>query len=157
MAAVLSIVMDFRGKADLQLACDVVTEINARMLRANPRFPSLYGAGIFYERDGVCYARSIPGACERFLTAERGLKEVRSGRMPGLDCDDIAPWRAAELQVRYGLRDARAVPVRSPGVGWHILVTANGRREDPCKVLGMGPDGQGTRKLQLNLALPIAA
>lgn len=151
---VLSIVMPFTNKAALQLACDVTTLIDEHELRSRPRFPLLLEAGVFYERDEVCRTAFVPGSCERFLSATQGLAEVRSGRMPGLDCDDLATWRAAELRIRYGYKKARAVPVRAPGVGWHILVkVGDGRIEDICKVLGMGRDGRGTRVMRPELAV----
>lgn len=137
MPPVLSIVMPFRGKADLQLALDVTTTIDEHQLRNTPRVPLLYSSGVRYARD-ICLAPRVPGACERFLTLLSGLAEFRNGSIPGLDCDDLGPWRAAEMRVRLGLPNARAFPIRSPGIGWHILVDdGNGNIEDPSARLGM--------------------
>lgn len=141
MSPVLSIVMPFRmgaaGKTDLQLALDVATLIAEHELRRSPQLPMLYDVGVRYARD-VCLAAHVPGACERFLSPLQGLREVRSGQIAGLDCDDLGPWRAAECRVRLGDKKARAFPIRSPGIGWHILVRrGDGTIEDPSKRLGM--------------------
>lgn len=94
--------------------------------------PALYDSGLRFRRE-VCRAPGVPGACERFLTAAQALAE----RGAEFDCDDIAPWRAAEL--RLAGEHARAIPVRSPEVGWHIVVRrGDGSMEDPSRVLGMG-------------------
>lgn len=139
MTAVLSIVAPFRSRQDLQLALDVAVTLAVAQLRANPRFPLLYQSGVRYSRD-VCLAPRVPGACERFLTPVSALAESRAGMVPGLDCDDLAIWRAAELRVRFGKARARAVPIRSPGIGWHVLVEhGDGQIEDPSVQLGMNP------------------
>lgn len=110
-------------------AWDIGTELaaltarNARYLRARPLHPALYGAS------GVRYRRE-PGT-ERWL----GVAEVM--RAGAGDCEDLAAWRAAEYRL-LGVR-ARAVVVRSPGVGWHAVVRLpGGAVEDPSRRLGMG-------------------
>lgn len=129
--------MPFRGKTDLQLALDVTTLIDEHQLRSNPGIPRIYSAGVPYARD-VCLAPRVPGACERFLTVLSGLAEYRAGGIPGLDCDDLGPWLAAQMRIRDGLKNARAFPIRSPNVGWHILVNDGlGNIHDPSIVLGM--------------------
>jgi hypothetical protein len=56
------------------------------------------------------------------------------------DCEDLACWRAAELNVKQGIR---AFPtfrwrVRGTGTLYHILVQyPNGQIEDPSRMLGM--------------------
>jgi hypothetical protein len=125
------------GREDLQLALDVSTLIAEHELRRNPGLPMLYKSGVRYAMD-VCLAGHVPGACERFLSPLQGLAEVRSGKIAGLDCDDLGPWRAAECRVRLGDRRARAYPITSPGIGWHILVRrGDGTIEDPSRRLGM--------------------
>lgn len=75
-------------------------------------------------------APDVPGACERFLTALQCLKEKFC------DCDDLAPYLAAEL-ICAG-ENARPYAIRS-STGWHCLVRrADGTIEDPSRVLGMG-------------------
>jgi hypothetical protein len=129
--------MPFRGLQDLQLALDVTTLIDEHELRRNPRIPLLYKSGVRYATD-VCHAPGVPGACERFLSVLQGLREFRSGQVAGLDCDDLGPWRAAELRQRLGDKHARAFPIVSPGIGYHILVRrGDGTVEDPSIKLGM--------------------
>lgn len=129
--------MPFRGKTDLQLALDVTTLIDEHQLRSNPRLPRIYESGVRYARD-ICLAPRVPGACERFLTVLSGLAEYRGGIIPGLDCDDLGPWLAAQMRVRDGLKDAFAYPIPSPNVGWHILVNdGRGNIHDPSVKLGM--------------------
>ena len=133
MAPVLSIVMPYPTRADLDLALKVTTAIDVWQI---PRYklPALYSTGIRFQRD-VCRAPGVPGACERFLTAAQCYQEYRQGSRLGFDCDDLAPWRAAELQLA-GI-NAKAIAMRS-SIGWHIVVELpDGRIEDPSKHLGM--------------------
>lgn len=147
MPPVLSIVAPFRGKPDLDAALEATVRLNELQLRADPSIPLLYSAaarqlGVRYARD-VCLAPQVPGACERFLTIASALMELRSGAIAGLDCDDLASWRCAELRVRFSRSRARAFVIRSPGIGWHVLVDdGRGKIEDPSKTLGMGPNGR---------------
>ena len=130
--------MPFNGQADIDFALEMATAIALRQLKQNPWIPRLYQSGVRWKRD-VCRARDIPGACERFLSPLDVLKEGKRG-----DCDDLAPWRAAERMLHMGDKKARAISVRSPGVGYHVLVRkgprfrSKGEYEDPSKVLGMG-------------------
>jgi len=133
---VLSIVMPFKGKADIDFALQFATMVAVRELLANPSIPLLYRSGVRYQRD-VCKASRVPGACERFLSPLQVLREGKVG-----DCDDLAPWRAAEMILGRGQprpdRKARAIAIPSPGVGWHVLVRrGNGTLADPSKRLGM--------------------
>ena len=125
---VLSIVMPYRGKREIDLALAVTTLIDVWQIREY-RIPPLYSTGVRY-RGERCDAPFVPGACERFLTAAQGIIER------WLDCDDLAPWRAAELIVG-GELTARPYCIPSE-VGWHCLVErADGSIEDPSRVLGM--------------------
>lgn len=132
---VLSITMPFEGQSDITFALSLATAIAIRQLVRFPQIPSLYGSGVRWARD-VCRAPNVPGACERFLSPLDVLKEGRIG-----DCDDLAPWRAAEIILGRGTprdRAARAVAIPAPGVGYHALVKlGNGMMEDPSKRLGM--------------------
>lgn len=140
MRPVLSLVMPFKGRSDLDFALTLATAIALRELKANPWIPKLYKSGVRYQRD-VCRAPNVDGACERFLSPLQLLRE-RVG-----DCDDLAPWRAAE-RILAGDRKARAVAIRSPGIGWHVVVKrGNGTIEDPSRVLGMGKKKKRKRVL----------
>jgi hypothetical protein len=125
---VLSIVMPFDGRDDLRLALAAVTVIDMQQIEKH-RLPKLYKSGVRYRRE-FCLAPEVRETCERFLTALQLLKE-RFG-----DCDDLAPYRAAELILGGDIR-ARAIPVRSE-VGWHCVVRrGDGSIEDPSAKLGM--------------------
>lgn len=110
---------------DLQNAIDAVTLIDRHQLRMG-YVPPIYESGVVYRR-------------EQQLT-HPGLERVQSAEETFLigagDCDDLAPWRAGELQLR-GI-DARALVIRSPGVGYHVVVRMpSGKIEDPSARLGM--------------------
>ena len=127
--------MPFKGERDINFALALATTIALRELRANPHLPKLYKSGVRYRRD-VCKAPGVDGACERFLSPLQLLKE-RFG-----DCDDLAPYLAAQ-RIIEGDSKARAVAIRSPGIGWHVVVKrGDGRKEDPSRVLGMGKKGK---------------
>lgn len=129
-APVLSIVMPFRGQADITFALGLATAIALRQLIQFPRIPKLYNSGCRWERD-ICRT-NVPGACERFLSPLDVLREGRKG-----DCDDFAPWKAAEM-ILEGDRKARAIAIPAPGVGYHAVVKrGNGMIEDPSRRLGM--------------------
>lgn len=126
-APVLSIVMLFQDQEDINVALAATTAIDVHLIRKYG-LPKLYESGVRYRRE-VCLAKHIRETCERFLTAEKLLQE-RFG-----DCDDLAPYRAAEL-ILSGVR-ARARAVPSPA-GWHCIVKLpNGTIEDPSAKLGM--------------------
>jgi hypothetical protein len=114
----------------LQIMLDGLVAMNVLYLRAHPRTPPLYRAGIVYHRE--------PPGRDEWATIPRVL-EVGNG-----DCEDLAGWRTAELQ-RLG-EHARAFPklVRQNPDGtklFHILVRrGNGTVEDPSRKLGMGAE-----------------
>ena len=92
-------------------------------LRAHPQTPLL-------KQSGVRYATQ-PGGCERFLTVPKILA-AGSG-----DCDQLAPWRAAELRVREGIQALPEVRRMSDKL-WHVYVRMpNGAVEDISAHLGM--------------------
>lgn len=130
-APALSIVFPYRGRKDINFGLDMATAAALRELRAF-RIPPLYRSGVRYQRDHCTIgARGIRGACEPFRSPLEVLRTKRG------DCDDLAAWRAAELIIR-GDKRARARAVRSPGVGWHVVVRhGDGRIEDPSRRLGM--------------------
>lgn len=113
----------------MRVACAALTTINRLFLRAAPQiagkpFPPLY-------RSGVRYQRQL--GRERFLPIPLVMSK-RAG-----DCDQLACWRAAELQEQ-GIK-ARAVPrFVSPRMMHVVVVWPDGRVEDPSRKLGMrGP------------------
>lgn len=111
----------------LTAALEGLTAYNAAWLRAHPSAPSLYAAGVRYERE--------PKGREDWRTLPDLLKRKRG------DCEDLAAARAAELrQAGDPGAHAFARKVR-PGL-WHIRVRhGDGTTEDPSIVLGMkGPE-----------------
>jgi hypothetical protein len=113
-----------RGRSIAALLAATQT-INEAYLRANPGTPWLYEAGVRFDREP-------PELREEFACIPVVLKRGWG------DCDDLAPWRAAELRVRRGLDAKVCVFNVGPGL-WHAAVKLpNGRHEDPSRVLGMG-------------------
>ena len=108
---------------------DALTIIDAQQLREF-NIPLLYQSGVRYSHDG----RDDPwrDALSTFAA------------MDG-DCEDFACWRAAELQVRFGIQ-AWPCFVRKQLAGGkqmiHVFVRLpGGRFEDPSRILGMHVNG----------------
>ena len=121
----MAILLRGRKREDLQGAINAATMIDEHQLREGYA-PPLYESGVVYRRERQ---HTLPGL-ERIQTAEEAYL-IGYG-----DCDDLAPWRAAELRLR-GIR-AHAEVIRSPGVGYHVIVVyPSGRVEDPSARLGM--------------------
>ncbi len=104
--------------------------INKDWLVRHPKAPSLYNSGVRYKREEGTEAWQSVDEC---LLLGYG------------DCEDLASWRTAELQLR-GVRCKPFIRWRKyrqdsgkPFYLYHVLVEhANGKMEDPSKVLGMG-------------------
>lgn len=100
-----------------------LTALNMLYLRKHPNAPLLSESGVKY--------RSQPAGCERFKTIPMILA-AGSG-----DCDQLAPYRAAELRVRYGIKAMPEVKRMSANL-WHVYVRyPDGRVEDVSAALGM--------------------
>lgn len=126
--------MPFADERDLRVALHAATIIAVYEM-ARYRVPGpyeLYRQGrIRYLWPEVCRAPGVPGACERFLSPRQVLIEGGD-----LDCDDVAPWRAGQLQLQG--HQAIAIPVREPQIGWHCVVEReHGTIEDPSRAVGM--------------------
>jgi hypothetical protein len=112
-----------RGQSIAALA-RVVHDLNVSFLRAHRDFPRLYASGVRYRAEP-------PEVREQFCTAPATLAQGWG------DCDDLAPWRSAELLVCDGI-DAWPVVARVGPRTWHVVVqTADGRTLDPSRRLGM--------------------
>lgn len=100
---------------------------NAEYLAAHPETPYLYESGVRYEDDSDAVLdewRDIPT-----------VLEYGSG-----DCDDLVPWRIAELW-RQGI-PARAIAHLQRdddgGILFHAFIRVSGNQtEDPSERLGM--------------------
>lgn len=124
----------FKGPEEQELSHKVLTvmlaalcKVDCEYLRAHPEVPLLYKSGVRYEEE--------PPGQEDWQDVPTTLK-LKVG-----DCEDLACWRAAELQVRFGIK---AMPVfiwkvrPSGGYLYHIQVKLpDGRVEDPSRALGM--------------------
>ena len=118
----------FSNARDLGIGLDASTAWSVEAMRYRP-LPSIYNAGVVYKREPVCRTAGRVHICEEWLTAHESYARGWG------DCDDLGPWRAAELRTQGEL--AQAIPRRSP-VGWHIVVRrGDGTIEDPSARLGM--------------------
>lgn len=140
-APALAIVMPYASKADVNYALQLATRNALRELRAHPHLRDLYRSGVKYKRDpkrGRAFCEANRGACEPFKSP---LEVMRVGHA---DCDDLAPWLAAQ-RILEGDKRARARAIDAPGVGYHVIVKrGDGSTEDPSKKLGMGKRPVGT-------------
>jgi hypothetical protein len=113
------------NERELQAAIDATTHISRHQLQTGG-IPPLYLSGVVYERETRA---APPVGVERFQSARDAYLLGHS------DCDGLAPWRAAELQVAG--ESARAVVVPS-SAGYHVIVRrGDGSTEDPSARLGM--------------------
>jgi hypothetical protein len=129
----VTFVLDLFGEGDLaishatlQCMLDALTDIDARYLITHPDTPKIYASGVRYEEEP-------PG--------QEDWQDVATTLRMGVgDCDDVAPWLAAEKRVA-GI-DARPTfkDQQLPGGAtlYHILtLNPDGTIEDPSRVLGM--------------------
>src|SRR6185369_1144687 len=104
----------------------LLTKWNVRFLRANPRTPSIYKAGVRYLPE--------PAGDEWWLTIPFVMA------FGGSVCHSLACWRAAELIAAGEQAMAKwSEQKRSDGSSlFHVRVFhANGQIEDPSLALGM--------------------
>lgn len=116
----------------LNAALETTTRANEALLKAGEA-PSIEEA----IRSGV---RWKP---ERFKDGEHfDLASTVATRKWG-DCDDLAPWRAAERRL-LGDINAKAIAKRSGPNRFHaVVLTGDGQIEDPSKWAGMGHSVSG--------------
>ena len=92
-------------------------------LRRNPRTPNLYESGVRY--------KTQPAGVEQFKPIPLVIAAGSA------DCDQLAPWRAAELRVRRGIKALPEVRQMGPAL-YHVYVRLpNGQVEDVSARLGM--------------------
>lgn len=124
----------FKGEQDrslshetLQILLFALTAVDVAYLRYTPQAPLLY-------ESGVKYAEEPPGQ-EDWQDIPTCL-QMRVG-----DCEDLACWRAAELQVRFGIKAHPTFIWKlrpNGGYLYHIQVKwPDGKIEDPSRRLGM--------------------
>lgn len=126
----IAVSTELDGVADdevIQTCLDLSQALCELYLRTHPHTPPLYASGVVYRREPRSITARGP---EDFATVPLMLRRGWG------DCDDLAPWRAAELTL-WGY-PARATVVRVRN-GWHVVVTApdGSTVDDPSAQLGM--------------------
>lgn len=107
---------------ELNIFVRALCAYNVSWLRQHPDTPDLYASGVRYSRQS---------GIERFLSIPRVLAQGDG------DCDQLAPWRAAELRVRRGIKALPEVKRMEANL-FHVFVRLpGGRVEDPSAHLGM--------------------
>ena len=126
----VAIVSYAASREAFQALLECTYQLNCLYLQNAPDCPALYESCVRFEpEDRDC----DDGTCkeERFCT----IPIVLAARVG--DCDDLAPWRAAELTVRHGITSIPLIVPVGPR-SWHVLVRrSDGQFEDPSAVLGM--------------------
>ena len=115
-------------------------------LKLHPDVPPLYQAGVHYDNEPSDFLCHIDGKTERvedFASVPTILKRGWG------DCDDLAPWRCAELrnsgekasiriQWKTYAQRMSLMALGRPFKLYHIVVRRqDGSVEDPSKILGM--------------------
>jgi hypothetical protein len=110
----------------LERLLEALCDVNACWLGEHANAPWLYRSGIRYEEEP-------PGRDEW-----QDIPETLRRRVG--DCEDLACWRIAELRARLG-EPAKPYVKRTlygPRTVYHVAVRrADGRLEDPSRILGM--------------------
>lgn len=110
----------------LGAALETATRANEGLL-ATGKIPSIKSA----IKQGVRWRPEPPGTGEALDLAPTVLRRGWG------DCDDLAPWLAAEMRLQ-GDASARAIAIRSGKKRWHAIVEdGQGRRYDPSLWAGM--------------------
>lgn len=116
---------------NLYVLLDALTRIDLQeIIAANGKLPPIYESGVRYEPE--------PEGQEDWMTA-LALFQLPANKRVG-DCEDLACWRAAELQMRGIAAHPVFVWRKMPNGShlYHIVVRhPNGDIEDPSKRLGM--------------------
>jgi len=109
---------------ELDVLVRALCALDVLYLQKNPNTPPIYKSGVRYG--------SQDHGFEKFRTIPQILAADGTS-----DCDQLAPWRAAELRVRHGIN---AIPkvVRISERLFHVYVLhPSGRAEDVSAHLGM--------------------
>jgi len=104
-----------------------LTALDVAYLKAHPGTPLIYESGVVYQEE--------PPGAEDWANIPMVLK------LGWGDCEELACWRAAELQVRGNLGARAGFTKQTQPDGtmlYHIVVLLpDGRTEDPSRQLGM--------------------
>ncbi len=106
---------------------DANVKVNRLYLATHPTTPKLYNAGVVYREEDPRQGYEDFAIVPAIISRGWG------------DCDDLAPWRAAELQNGGENAKIRIQWKRTAkGKLFHIVVRrADGSIEDPSRILGM--------------------
>ena len=101
--------------------------IDQLYLQLHPEVPLLYHSGVVYREE------DLTKGYEDFAIVPAILRRGHG------DCDDLGPWRCAELRNSGENADIRVEWKKTrKGKLYHIVVRrGNGTIEDPSKILGM--------------------
>lgn len=111
-----------------------------QLFLANHHVPRIYESGVRYKEEPSRHALlSFQGSGKQRVEEFAAIPAILQ-RGWG-DCDDLAPWRCAELRMQ-GEKAKLRVQWRRQANGsklYHIVVRrADGSIEDPSRLLGMG-------------------
>ena len=126
----VAIVTSAEDRETLQTLLDCTFLLDCLYLRKHPDTPWLMESGVAYRREPREVSGIAEGTEERFLAVDETMAQGWG------DCDDLAPWRAAEIVVRYGGKARPEIVPIGPGQ-WHVVVWTDRGYEDPCAELGM--------------------
>lgn len=108
-----------------------LTQIDIDYLASHQQTPKLYDL----HSQGLFRYQAEPEGEEDWLDIPSAIRQGWG------DCEDIACWRVAELNVRYGFPATPTfvwLPMSNGGNLYHIQVQyPNGITEDPCRKVGM--------------------
>jgi hypothetical protein len=123
------------SEAVLRLFLEALVAANVVYLKHHPNTPKLYQSGVRYEAEQRdCF--TFPETCP----TEEDFKGIPYLLHDGYgDCEDLACWRVAELLVEgHDVQPYFTWRLVGNTLLYHIMVRyADGRIEDPSKVLGM--------------------
>lgn len=105
---------------DIQVMIDAATELSEHQIRKGYA-PPIWSSRARYKRE---QHKTLPGV-------ERVQLPEETHAMGAGDCDDLAPWAAASMRIE-GI-PARALVIRSPGIGYHVLVRFRDPRDGKVK------------------------
>lgn len=110
----------------IEYALNASAQIQQEFLIANPRTPPILKSGIRYRDD-----------TNPLRDDWKTVPEILANR--GGDCDDIIPWRLAELRLQgIPARPMARIQQRSDGlIVFHALIAWGNHTEDTCRLLGM--------------------
>jgi hypothetical protein len=118
--------------------------VNRSFLRMHPDVPMLYDSGVRYQNETPAWMQTFEKQTRQRI--ER-FDDIPTCLARGWgDCDDLAPWRVAELRERC--KEPATLRLTRKKINgrkvFHVQVRrADGHIEDPSLHLGMGRGAKG--------------